>query len=468
MMSSIQIIVGGNQLTLRHSIIAKTVLPLAERIRGTSALQKAKFLERSQWWDIPRIKEFQLGKMRALISHAYQNVPYYHRIFKERGLLPSDIKELSDVAKIPILTKQDVRKFKTELMATNFDSSALRSSRTGGSTGEPLQLYNDTNTLSWAWGAMYRYYQWTGMRLGEGRIDLGGGSLGGYLSKGGVKQVLSSILRKIQRNSFFPSFELDAEMAQEICNSSKKQNIRTLRGYPSGIYLLAKYAESMNLDFGHLQIIQSTSERLYPEQRATIEKNLTAKVFDQYGAGEILSIAAQCDRNEAYHVFEEHAFVEGPDFLGKNSNRVPAIVTDLDNYAMPFIRYNLEDILNFENASCSCERNLLKIAKVEGRTHDFLTATNGRLVAGEFIPHLFQKVKGFDRYYVHQLTTSEIHLKIVKNKNFNPKEIDDLIKQMQDILGSDMKIDVHEVEEIKPSPTGKIFFIKSDVEPIFE
>ena len=453
---------------LRDSIIAKTVLPLADLLRQTSAMKKAKFLEKSQWWTESQIKEFQLGKMRALVSHAYQNVPYYHRIFKEQGLHPSDIKELCDVARIPILTKQDVRKFKTELIATNYDSSALRSSRTGGSTGEPLQLYNDTNALSWAWGAMYRYYQWTGMRLGEGRIDLGGGSLGGFLSKGGVKQVLSKMLRKIQRNSFFPSFELDAEMAQEICDLSKKQNIRTLRGYPSGIYLLAKYAESMNLDFGHLEIIQSTSERLYPDQRATIEKNLTAKVFDQYGAGEILSIAAQCDKKEAYHVFEEHAFVEGPNFGGKNSNRIPAIVTDLDNYAMPFIRYNLGDILNFENASCSCERNLLKIAKVEGRTHDFLTATNGRLVPGEFIPHLFQKVVGFDRYFVHQFTTNEIEIDIVKSAEFNQNEIDRLIKQMQDILGSDMKIEFQEVEEIKPSPSGKIFFIKSEVVPKFD
>lgn len=455
-------------MPLRESIIAKTALPLADRLRGTSSIEKARFMENSQWWDRSKIDEYRFTKLRGLVSHAYENVPYYRRIFKEKGLEPSNIKNLEDISKLPILSKQDVRRCKTELLASGIDKSKIRTGRTGGSTGEPIQFYNDTNTLSWAWGAMYRYYQWTGMRFGEGRIDLGGGSLGGYLSKGGMKQALSTILRKVQRNPFFPSFELDAEMALEICNLSNKYKIRVLRGYPSGIYLLAKYAESMNLDFSQLKIVQSTSELLFPQQRTTIERHLTADVYDQYGSAEILSIASQCDKKQAYHVFEEHVIAEDPKLLGKTSDRVSAIITDLDNYAMPFIRYELGDILNFRDASCSCERCLLKIAKVEGRTHDFLTSTDGRPVPGEFIPHLYQKVVGFDQYFVHQVSTYEIEVRIVKNEYFNQKEIDALIRQMQEILGADMKIVFQEVEEIEKSPTGKIFFIKSEVEPTFD
>ncbi|MHA3962776.1 MAG: phenylacetate--CoA ligase family protein [Candidatus Thorarchaeota archaeon SMTZ1-45] len=455
-------------MPLRESIIAKTALPIADRLRGTSSIEKARFMESSQWWNRSQIDEYRFTKLRGLVSHAYENVPYYRRIFKERGLEPSNIKNLEDISKLPILSKRDVRNCKTELLASSFDKSKIRTGRTGGSTGEPIQFYNDTNSLSWAWGAMYRYYQWTGMRFGEGRIDLGGGSLGGYLSKGGMKQALSTILRKVQRNPFFPSFELDADMASEICDLSKKHRIRVLRGYPSGIYLLAKYAESMNLDFEHLKIVQTTSELLFPQQRATIEENLTADVYDQYGSAEILSIASQCDRKQAYHVFEEHVIVEDPSILGKTSDRVSAIITDLDNYAMPFIRYELGDVLNFRDADCSCERNLLKIAKVEGRTHDFLTSTVGRPVPGEFIPHLFQKVVGFDHYFVHQISTHEIEVRIVKNENFNQNEIDILSKQMRDVLGADMKIVFQEVTEIEKSPTGKIFFIKSEVEPTFD
>ncbi len=257
-------------------------------------------------------------------------------------------------------------------------------------------------------------------------------------------------------------------MATEICQLTKKRNIRTLRGYPSGIYLLARYAESLNLDFGHLEIVQSTSERLYPEQRETIEKYLSANVYDQYGSAEILSIAAQCEKKQAYHVFEEHVLVEDPTLLGLSVKRIPAIITDLDNFAMPFIRYELGDVLNFENPSCDCERNLLKISKVEGRTHDFLTSTSGRLVPGEFIPHIFQKIKGFDRYFVHQLSLTEVEITIVKNDFFDEKEIELVLEPMKRILGSDMRISFIEVESIESSPTGKLVFIKSDVDPSFD
>jgi phenylacetate-CoA ligase len=257
-------------------------------------------------------------------------------------------------------------------------------------------------------------------------------------------------------------------MAAEIAARSKMHKIRTLRGYPSAIYILAKYAESASLDFEHLEIVQSTSELLFPEQRETIEKQLTADVYDQYGSAEILSIAAQCEKKEAYHAFEEHVIIEDPVIQGRNGERVPAIITDLDNLAMPFIRYELGDVLNFVDPSCSCDRGLMKISKIEGRTHDFLTTTEGRPIPGEFIPHLFQKVIGFDRYFVHQLSMTEVTVDVVKNEKFNLKEIDDLARQMREILGSEIKIEFQPVEEIKPSPTGKIFFIKSEVEPTFD
>ncbi len=183
---------------MRVPFVARVVLPFADRIRGTSTLEKTQFLQKSQWWNREELDSFRFRKLKQLIDHAYRNVPYYHQLFKKENIEPSDIRKVEDLTKIPKLTKSDVRKYKSDLVARNISRKTLRTGRTGGSTGEPLQLYNDTNTLSWAWAAMNRYYIWTGMRLGEGRVDLGGGSLGGYLSKGGMKQALSSILRKIQ------------------------------------------------------------------------------------------------------------------------------------------------------------------------------------------------------------------------------------------------------------------------------
>ncbi|MHA2424853.1 MAG: hypothetical protein ACXAEF_08700, partial [Candidatus Thorarchaeota archaeon] len=246
-------------MTLRESFASHIILPIADRIRGTTIQKKTRFLKESQWWTREKLEQYQNEKLRLLVEHAYQNVPYYRRIFKQENLTPSEIKTPQDLTKIPILQKNHVRKFRDELIASNIDASNRRAGRTGGSTGEPLQFYNDKNTLSWVWGSMNRYYQWTGMRPGEGRFDVGGGSLGGFLSKGRAKDFLSKGLRWFQNYTFYPSFQLDDVMARDIAISSRKKGIRTIRGYPSGLYLLAKYAKDEGLDFEHIKIIQSTS-----------------------------------------------------------------------------------------------------------------------------------------------------------------------------------------------------------------
>jgi phenylacetate-CoA ligase len=430
-------------------------------------MEKTKFLRESQWWDKEQILELQELKLQRLLSHAFQHVPYYQRIFKERNLQPQDIKSLEDLSKLPVLTKSQVRNCKQELIADNQTHRMLKPGRTGGSTGEPLQFFNDTNSLSWAWGAMNRYYEWTGMQIGDGRFDIGGGSLGGYLSKGTIRDVLSKTLKRIQKIEFYPIFDLDLKMAQQISQNAKRLGTHVIRGYPSGLYILAKFALTESLDFESIKIIQSTSERLYPEQRETIESGLSADVFDQYGAGEILSIAAQCEEKRAYHVFDEHVIVENESTLNGTDGRVPAVLTDLDNYAMPFIRYELGDVLNFNDARCTCGRGLSTIGKIEGRTHDFLSAIDGRPIPGEFIPHLFQKVRGFDRYFIHQTSESEIQVKIVRNEHYDDVEVRRLTELMKETLGTDMRIHFESVERIELSPTGKLSFIKSEVTPVF-
>jgi len=431
-------------------------------------MKKTHFLQGSQWWDKEKIQSLQLTKLKKLVFHAYRNVPYYRKLFRQNGVQPSDIKSLSDLVMIPTLTKSDVRRLKSDMIAVNYRGRDLLSGRTGGSTGEPLQFHNDRNTISWAWGAMNRYYRWTGMRIGEGRFDIGGGSLGGFLSKGFVRDTLRNAQRWIQKSMFFPSFSLDKTMARKISESAAALGIRVLRGYPSGLYILAKYAETEDLNFENVEIVQSTSERVYTHQRSAIETFLSAEMYDQYGSAEIMSIAAQCDEKRAYHVFDEHVIVEDSRTQDMRNGRVPAVITDLDNYAMPFIRYNLGDILNLEDSSCTCGRGLSTIGKIEGRTHDFLTACDGRPVAGEFVPHLFQKVKGFDRYFVHQLSESEIVVNIVKNEKFDETEILQLVRMMKETLGDGMEIRFEGVEKIDLSSTGKLEFIKSDVKPVFD
>lgn len=91
------------------------ILPLSDKFLGFSIYTHLKFLNKSQWWPESDLKEFQNEKLRALIKHAYENVPYYNDLFKEKEITTEDIKTIDDLVKLPILTKETIRKnFKNE------------------------------------------------------------------------------------------------------------------------------------------------------------------------------------------------------------------------------------------------------------------------------------------------------------------------------------------------------------------
>lgn len=100
------------------------------------------FLQKSEWWTIERLQEYQILQLEQLLCHAYKNIPYYNKIFKEAQLRPHDIQNLRDLRKLPYLTKDIFRFHSKEMIANNFNLDKLPQSHTSGTTGKPLQFYN--------------------------------------------------------------------------------------------------------------------------------------------------------------------------------------------------------------------------------------------------------------------------------------------------------------------------------------
>ena len=99
-----------------------------------------------------------MKKLQKLVSFSYQHVPYYRELFDNIGLKPDDIRELADIQKIPISTKEMIRKGKDNLIADNVNVNSYKIKRavTGGTTGIPFAFYKDTQTRDFSWGAYYR------------------------------------------------------------------------------------------------------------------------------------------------------------------------------------------------------------------------------------------------------------------------------------------------------------------------
>ena len=102
------------------TLFKNCIFPVVERYQGTTIQANINYLEKTQWLSKSEIEELQNKKLRALLRHAYDNVPYYRKVFNDHGIYPDDIKTRQDLPRIPILTKEIIRKNLPDLIAKNF------------------------------------------------------------------------------------------------------------------------------------------------------------------------------------------------------------------------------------------------------------------------------------------------------------------------------------------------------------
>ncbi|GAW93302.1 phenylacetate--CoA ligase family protein [Calderihabitans maritimus] len=424
-------------------------------LRGFPVRRTASFLMSSQWWEPEELKRYQDELLRRLIRHAYDNVPYYREVMQQRKLTPADFNGVEDLVKLPVLSKDEVRKNYHRLEAR--DCRGERFIRTtGGTTGEPLRVVTDKHTGVWSAAAFRRGYSWAGYRPGSGLAKLTGGSLGP--GKETWRQRLRSWLTG---EIFLPAFELSRENVKLYVEKIKNRRVRFLRGYTSTVYQLATLIREAGLRLT-LEAVFTTAETIHPFQRQTIIETFGCPVFDGYGCGEINSVAFECEEHRGLHISQENVVVE----CLRGGERVKAgemgkvTLTDLRNYAMPIIRYQNDDLASFATEPCSCGRGLPLLEKIHGRSNDFLVAADGRLVSGSFIPHLFRHTCGIRQVQVEQAEDRTLTIRMVKGPAWSLEEEKMVVQLLQKYLGG-LEMHLEYVPEILPTPSGKLKFVIS-------
>ena len=440
--------------------IYRTVSNAYFLLKGFKSPQVYKFLNRSQWWPPEKIRDFQNQELRKLIEYVYEYIPYYRKIMKEKGLKPKDIQTVEDLVKFPILNKENFRKNRKNLVSTKikFIKNFIR--KTGGSSGEPLQIINDYTNNAWERAAFNRGLGFTGYRPGESMVELFGGTLGLAPEK-----KIDKLKAKFSGSIFLLAFEINKENINKYFEKIKDSRVRFLRGYTSAIYLLAKLMEEAQLNIS-LQAVFPTAETLFDFQRKQIEKTFHCQVFNQYGCGEENSIAFECPSHKGLHVTDENVIIESL----RNGKRVikekmgNATLTTLHNFAMPLVRYQNGDVIALSLQPCLCGRSLSRITKIYGRTNDLLVTRDGRLISATFLPSYCVNayLKGVQQFQVIQEMEGMIRLKVVKNRDFTDNELNSLFKILHKYLG-DIKIEVEYVASIPLTPQNKHKYVISKI-----
>lgn len=327
-----------------------------------------------------------------------------------------------------------------------------------GSTGEPLQYYTTKDAYSFNVACVLRAWSWTGFRLGDKYIKISQNPRQGLINK---------IQDKIHRCEYVHSQSLTPENITDIVQTIRKSKAKLIRGYPSTLYVLSGYIKQKGIDDIKPTAVTTTGEILFPNIRKLIESQFHCRVFDAY-SGEAGANISECETHETYHASAEYAFTELINDEGQKiqtEGRGEVVSTNLWNYAVPFIRYNVKDVAVLENRKCSCARGLPVLAKIEGRDSDILITPSGKRLIVHYFTGYFEWVDTVKQFQVTQKTTNRITLKLVPNDKFSDEAKSKIYNDISRYIGSDVRLEIEIVDDIPLTRSGKRRFVISELGP---
>jgi phenylacetate-coenzyme A ligase PaaK-like adenylate-forming protein len=450
-------------MAMRHrgpavSLKSAVLYSLYDWENGYGTVKRLNFLDQSQWWSRDEIEDYQLLKLRRLVEHSHCHVPYYRRIMKENDVRPEDIKEIGDLARFPVLTKDTIRENFDDMISDDIRKRKAVKASTGGSTGEPLSFYRDRNTIVWSGAALLRGRSCAGYRIGKRSATF---------MACGTPSLPGKLHEIINSHYPFPAFDSERELI-ECLKKVRRLKPFCIMSYGSNLYRIASICRNNGLEGLHIPVIFSTGEMLYDYQREFVEKVFAGKVFDYYGCNEINSLAYECEFHKR-HIADEHVIVEITDSEGLPlSGAVGEVtITDLDNYAMPFIRYKNGDAGVLDDAECDCGRGLGILRDLEGRTQEFLKSVDGNLIPAIFFPSRFRSLTGISQYQIIQRDLTHILLRFVKNREFNAEELREMVAVIEAKLGKEVTVTTQENDHIPLTGRGKRRLVISEIETRF-
>ncbi len=414
-------------------------MPVRDVIKNENYYKTYKFLLKSQYFSREELDQLINKKIKLLVEYIEKHNPFYQRLIKKNSFSSKDINNFYDLKRyFPILTKSDLLKHLSEILSN--ESFKLRTSivYTSGSTGKQAKLIRDLNTAIWSWASIYRYYNWIGIQLGEKEVDLWGRL--DFIKKPTIKSKISEFVSRKRKLS---AYEMSEDKMATYAKFIQKYKPSLLRGYASAINHFASFIDENNISLPPIKAISTTADMLTENMRNCIEKVFGCGVFNQYACGEVLGGAQECECKNGIHIAEEHNLYEVDAPEGEIGD---IIITDLDNYAMPIVRYKNGDKGIMDSGICKCGRNTKRIKQIIGRNEEFIKLKDGRELNTTFFSPIFSKFKTIKQFQIIQSSIDKIIIRMIIDKDKCEQKL--IEKAFNTIIGQVAKINFSYVNNI--------------------
>ena len=437
-----------------HPRIGKFVYYTIQHWRREPVFEWVQELEESQWYSEDKLRELQWTRLTRLLAHAYETVPFYRERFQALGITPQDVHGPADVARIPVLTKEELGTHRSKL-ASSAGPKRVSAWATSGSSGDPLTVVRDRASTAYARAAMYRGHRWFGIDIGAREARLWGVPVD--LSTRFRERTKDWLMNRIRASAY----QLDEESLYGFYRRVVGFKPTYLFGYASLVYEFARFILDEKLDGKGLKLRAAitTSETLHDSQRLAIESAFDCPAVNEFGCTETGIIAFQCPAG-GMHIPVEAVYVEvepddlvGPPGLGR------VILTDLHNYAMPIIRYDIGDLAAFSDSICSCGRNLPLLKDVTGRASDIIITPDGRRIHTIIFYYILYGLEsrsgGIKKFQAIRDAPNSYAIKLVRDVNFREEDFTLVKRNLAEYLGDQVKIRYRFVDTIERTEAGK-------------
>ena len=440
-------------MSVLNWIEENVILPVNDIFTGNSIAKSLRFLLMSQGWQHERLAEYQEERLRYIISHAYENVPFYSDLFRKNRLVPSDIKTKGDLQKIPVISKDDFRKQPPEYyLARNIPVRKNIRMNSSGSTGEPFTYYIDREAFSMNYASAIRGWYWMGYRLGDSYAKLSQNPRSGRIKR--IQDIFT-------RSQYLFIRDLTKENLLKVLDGLNKEKPDYIRCYPDPLLFISLLINEGNELNYSPKAINTTGNILTPESREKIEKAFRAPVFDSYSC-ESSAQFFEGPVRDAYYASMEYAVTE---VIDNNNNPVEIgrhITTDLWNMTMPFIRYDTQDIIVRSETHPDTGISLDAFSRIDGRNSDIIVTPSGKYLIVHTFTIFFEYFEEILKFQVIQTEPERIRILLVVNDKFDKLKEKAVFTGLLDLVGKDVNIEIEIVEEIPLLTSGKRRFIIRD------
>lgn len=447
--------------SLYTRLVSKVLFPLHEKLKGHTTVAIRREMERSQWLGIDEIRERQVERLRGLLHHCKEHVPYYRDVLAGLGVEPSDFKSLQDLQKLPFLTKPLIRENTERLKADN--AVGLARFNTGGSSGEPLIFFIGKERVSHDVAAKWRATRWWGVDIGDPEVVVWGSPI-----ELGKQDRIKAIRDRMLRTTLIPAFEMSEGKLDGFVGEIVRLRPKMLFGYPSALAHIAEHAQKRGVSVASLgiEVAFVTSERLYEHQKATIEKGFGCRVANGYGGRDAGFIAHAC-RHGSMHITAEDIIVEIVDEGGEvlpPGQAGEVVVTHLATGEFPFIRYRTGDVAVLDDHACGCGRGLPVLKEIQGRTTDFVVAADGTVMHGLALIYVVRDLPGVKRFKIVQESLDLTRVLVESGTGFTSQTEETIVAGVKRRLGASVLVMVEQVQEFPKESSGKFRYVVSRVD----